>query len=70
MRNKTGTTEYKEQRGTGSRRRIWIAIGVLVALLGMAAAWRWTPLADQIDIGKVSAWAAALRHNPSRVMII
>jgi phospholipase D1/2 len=41
-----------------------------VALLGMAAAWRWTPLADQIDIGKVTAWAIALRRNPSRVSII
>jgi phospholipase D1/2 len=64
------TTEHKEQQATGSRHRIWIAIGVLVALLGMAAAWRWTPLADQIDIGKVTAWATALRSNPSRVMII
>ena len=41
-----------------------------MALLGMAAAWRWTPLADQIDIGKVTAWATALRSNPSRVSII
>ncbi|HEX2243404.1 MAG TPA: VTT domain-containing protein [Gammaproteobacteria bacterium] len=64
------TTEYNEQHGTGSGRRIWIATGVLLALLGMAAAWRWTPLADQIDIGKVTAWASALRGNPSRVMII
>jgi len=64
------TTEYNQQYATGSRRRIWIAIGVLVALFGMAAAWRWTPLADQIDIGKVTAWATALRSNPSRVLII
>jgi phospholipase D1/2 len=41
-----------------------------VALLGMAAAWRWTPLANQIDIGKITAWAIALRTNPSRVSII
>jgi phospholipase D1/2 len=41
-----------------------------VALLGMAAAWRWTPLANQIDIGKITAWAIALRSNPSRVSII
>jgi uncharacterized membrane protein YdjX (TVP38/TMEM64 family) len=36
----------------------------------MAAAWRWTPLANQIDIGKITAWAIALRTNPSRVSII
>jgi phospholipase D1/2 len=41
-----------------------------VALLGMAAAWRWTPLADQVELGKVTAWAMALRNNPSRVSII
>jgi phospholipase D1/2 len=41
-----------------------------VALLGMAAAWRWTPLADQVELGKVTAWAIALRNNPSRVSII
>ncbi len=41
-----------------------------MALLGMAAAWRWTPLADQIDIGKITKWATALRSNPSRVAII
>lgn len=64
------TTEYNQQHATGSRRRIWIATGILAALLGMAAAWRWTPLADQIDIGKVTAWATALRSHPSRVMII
>jgi phospholipase D1/2 len=66
----TVRTEDIQRYATGSRRRIWIAGGVLVALLGMAAAWRWTPLANQIDIGKVTAWAIALRTNPSRVSII
>jgi phospholipase D1/2 len=64
------TTEFNQQSATGSRRRIWLAAGILVALLGMAAAWRWTPLADQIDIGKITKWATALRSNPSRVAII
>ena len=63
-------TEHVRQYGAGSRRTIWIAAGVLVALLGMAAAWRWTPLADQIDIAKITAWAIALRSNPSRISIM
>jgi phospholipase D1/2 len=67
--NETVTT-YDQHHVTGSRRRISIAIAVLAALLGMAVAWRWTPLADQIDISKVTAWAIALRSNPSRVSII
>jgi len=68
--SETVRTEHIQRYATGSRRRIWIAGGVLVALLGMAAAWRWTPLANQIDIGKITAWAVALRTNPSRVPII
>lgn len=36
----------------------------------MTAAWRWTPLADQIDLGKITAWAVSLRSNPARAFII
>jgi uncharacterized membrane protein YdjX (TVP38/TMEM64 family) len=50
--------------------RIWLAVAVLVALVGMAAAWKWTPLADQIDIRKITAWATSLRQHPARHMII
>ena len=32
----------------------------------MAAAWKWTPLADVIDIDRLSGWAASLRGNPAR----
>lgn len=66
----TVTAEHNQQSATGSRRRLWIAAGVLAVLLGMAAAWRWTPLADQIDIGKITASAIALRSNPARAFII
>ena len=64
------TTKQNQQYGRGSRPRVWIAVGILAALLGMAAAWRLTPLADQIDIGKITAWAIALRSNPARPFII
>ena len=43
---------------------------ILVVLFGMAAAWKWTPLANQIDIRKVSAWALGLRNNPARSVVI
>ncbi|MGH7783053.1 MAG: TVP38/TMEM64 family protein [Candidatus Binatia bacterium] len=36
----------------------------------MAAAWRWTPLADKIDLGTVTKWALSLRNNPARPLII
>jgi phospholipase D1/2 len=68
--NGTMTTEKNQQNGADSRRRVWIAIAILAAVLGMAAAWRWTPLADHIDIGKITAWAVSLRSNPARPFII
>jgi phospholipase D1/2 len=52
------------------RRRIWLALMMLALLFGAAAAWKWTPLAEQIDIGRVSAWVASLRNNPARPLII
>jgi phospholipase D1/2 len=64
------TRKQNRQYRRGTRRRVWIAGGIFVALLAMAAAWRWTPLADQIDIGKISAWAIGLRNNPARPFII
>jgi phospholipase D1/2 len=63
-------TEQNQQNPPDSRRRLWIAIAVLAALLGMVAAWRWTPLADYIDVGRITAWAVSLRSNPARPFII
>lgn len=63
------TTEQNQQIAD-SRRRVWIGLAILAALLGMAAAWRWTPLADQIDIGKITGWTVSLRSNPARPFII
>jgi phospholipase D1/2 len=67
MKKRAGNnTEGPRQR----KRRIWIAAAVLLLLLARTAAWRWTPLADQIDIRKIIARAVALRHNPARHAII
>jgi phospholipase D1/2 len=52
------------------RRRIWLAVAILVLLFGVASAWQWSPLADQIDIRRVAAWAVSLRKNPARPLII
>jgi phospholipase D1/2 len=56
--------------GKQRRRRRWIAAAILLLLLAMTAAWRWTPLAEQINIRKIVAWAVSLRHNPARHAII
>ncbi|MPZ75143.1 MAG: DedA family protein [Deltaproteobacteria bacterium] len=69
-RNKALLTEDHQSSAGGSRRRIWMGVGILLVLLGMAAVWRWTPLADEIEIGKITGWAFSLRTNPARPAII
>ena len=67
--SKSNLTKNKQKSGR-NRRRIWLAVGILVLLFGMAAAWKWTPLADQIDIGKITSWVFSLRDNPAHPVII
>jgi phospholipase D1/2 len=52
------------------RRRVWLAIAILILLFGVASAWQWSPLAEQINIRRVSAWAVSLRTNPARPLIV
>lgn len=54
----------------GRRKRIWVAVAILIVLFAMAAAWRWTPLADKVDLGTVTRWAFSIRNNPARPLII
>ena len=68
MKSKRAGKDIQECRQRG--RRIWIAAAIVLLLLAMTAAWRWTPLADQIDIRKIVASAVSLRHNPARHAII
>ena len=35
----------------------------IVVLLGMAAAWRWTPLGEWLNPGRIAAWAALLGND-------
>jgi uncharacterized membrane protein YdjX (TVP38/TMEM64 family) len=48
------------------RRRIWIGVLILLLLFAAAAAWKWTPLADLIDVNRMTAWARSLRESPAR----
>jgi phospholipase D1/2 len=60
----------KNTTGKGRGKRFWLAVAVLVLLVAMTAAWKWSPLADQITIRKITAWAVSLRDNPARSAII
>jgi uncharacterized membrane protein YdjX (TVP38/TMEM64 family) len=57
--------ERQRERGA-QRRRIWIAGIVLLLLFAGAAAWKWTPLADLVDVGYLARWAGAWRESPAR----
>jgi phospholipase D1/2 len=61
----------KKQTAANKRRRqIWLGVGILVLLFAAAAAWKWTPLADQIDIRKMTGWIFSIRDNPARSLIV
>jgi phospholipase D1/2 len=61
----------KKQTAPNKRQRqIWLAVAILAILFAGAAAWKWTPLADQLDIRKITGWVFSLRDNPARPFII
>jgi len=43
---------------------------VLLVLLALAAAWRWTPLSEWIDSQSLAAWARHIRGNPLYFMAV
>ena len=61
----------EQQRDQGAqRRRVWIAGIILLLLFAAAAAWKWTPLANLIDIGYLARWAGAWRESPARYVYL
>jgi len=48
-----------------ARRRMTVAVSILLTLLVFAAAWRWTPLREWLDIGMWSDYIAAFRGSPA-----
>jgi uncharacterized membrane protein YdjX (TVP38/TMEM64 family) len=41
---------------------------VIVLLLAMAAAWRWTPLEEWLNLNRLAAWAALLENDVVRAL--
>jgi phospholipase D1/2 len=60
----------KQNTPNKRRRQIWLAVTIVVVLFAAAAAWKWTPLADQIDIRTITGWIFSIRDNPARALII
>ena len=59
-------TVYRNNEGKNQKRRIWIGVIVLFLLFAAASAWKWTPLADLIDVNRLAGWASSLRQSPVR----
>jgi phospholipase D1/2 len=57
----------KSRQGKTQRQRpIWIGAIILLVLFAAAAAWKWTPLAELIDIHTLGLWAISVRQSPAR----
>src|SRR5262249_23755086 len=60
----------KKTAANKPRRQIWLGVAVLLTLFAAAGAWKWTPLADQIDIRKITIWIHSIRDNPGGPLMI
>jgi uncharacterized membrane protein YdjX (TVP38/TMEM64 family) len=53
-----------------SARRVVVAVVTLAALLGMAAAWRWTPLGEMLDLNQLVEQARELNAHPATPLLV
>jgi phospholipase D1/2 len=53
-----------------AHRRLMLGFGILIALLGLAAAWRWTPLGEWLDVDVLSDYIAAFRGSPGAPFVV
>ncbi len=62
----------KEDHHSG-RRRLIVFAALILALIALAAAWKWSPLAEYLDIGVMSAWIGSLsgyRFMPAIILVL
>jgi phospholipase D1/2 len=58
------------ERGEGTSRRLLIGGGVITALLALAAAWRWTPIAEWIHPTRIAAWLDGVSTTEGTVALV
>lgn len=59
----------KDVRKHGHR-KLWHVLLILLFMLGLAAAWRWTPLRNWLNLDTLTAWTAKLRGHPGAPLIV
>jgi len=57
-----------EENGS-SKKAVKVSI-VLMSLLGLAAAWRWTPLSEWTDMEKLTAFAHLIKESPLSLLFV
>lgn len=62
-------SEYVPRPGRASgRKRLLMFIGLVITLLGLAAAWRWTPLASLLSPEQISAYLQSMSSPEVRAL--
>jgi phospholipase D1/2 len=61
-----GMADESTQSASQRHKRVWLAVGILLLLCAVAAAWKFTPLADFLDLKRLAGWSHALRTSPTR----
>jgi phospholipase D1/2 len=62
--------QYVPKSGkSSSRKRLMLFIGLVVLLLGLAAAWRWTPLQELLSPERISTYLSSVASNEWRAVI-
>ena len=59
-----------EKHRSHTFRRVLVAVLTLAALLGLAAAWRWTELGDWLSADTLAGYAGALNGHPATPVIV
>ena len=59
----------EESRNPG-RQRMLAFLGFVIALLAMAAAWRWTPLSEWVSPETITAWLGGLGRGPLQMLLV
>ncbi len=52
-----------DEKPESRKRHLFTAAVTLLILLAMAAAWRWTPLSEWIEVKRMASWAGSLKGS-------
>lgn len=55
---------------TNLKRQLWLLLGVFVLLLLLAAAWRWTPLSEVVQVDSLIDLGDRIRTSPMAAMLV